>query len=136
MASIFSKIVDGKIPSYKVAENDYCLAFLDIFPLKEGHVLVIPKVEVDHLFDLDFNIYNELHSFSYKVAQAIRNTISSERVCVVVAGFEVPHAHIHLIPADSMEDINFNNPKLQMEVSRFEELANLISESFNQQNLL
>jgi histidine triad (HIT) family protein len=135
VASIFSKIVEGKIPCYKIAENEHCFAFLDIFPLKEGHVLVIPKVEVDHIFDLDLNEYEQLHSFAYKVAQAIRNTISSERICVVVAGFEVPHAHIHLIPADNMEDINFNNPKLQMEPSRFEELAKMISDSFSQIDL-
>lgn len=131
MASVFSKIVSGEIPCYKIAETDKFLAFLDIFPLKEGHTLVIPKKEVDHIFDLEANEYADLHAFAHQVAQAIRAAVPSERMGVVVAGFEVPHAHIHLIPADSMDEMNFSNPKLQIEAFRFEEIAAVIREQFN-----
>jgi histidine triad (HIT) family protein len=126
MASLFSKIVAGEIPCYKVAENDRYLAFLDIFPLTEGHTLVIPKKEVDHLFDLDEETYTGLQLFAREVAQAIRSAIPAERIGVVVAGFEVPHAHIHLIPVNEMQEMNFSNPKLKLSKERFEEIAMLI----------
>src|SRR5512133_1258669 len=113
MASIFSKIAAGEIPSYKVAEDDDYLAFLDIFPLTKGHVLVIPKKEVDYLFDLDAATYAGLMGFARKVALGIGKSIPCKRVGVVVLGLEVPHAHIHLVPLNSERDIDFSKPKKQ-----------------------
>src|ERR1700757_1761559 len=98
MPSIFSKIIAGQIPCYKVAENEFCIAFLDINPLKEGHTLIVPKKEVDDLFDLDNETYTHLLSFAKQVAVAAKAAIPCKRIGVVVLGFEVPHAHIHLIP--------------------------------------
>lgn len=131
MASVFSKIVAGEIPCYKVAETDKFLAFLDIAPLKRGHTLCIPKMEVDHLFDLDDETYAQLMSFSKKVSQAIQKTIPSQRIGMVVAGFDVPHAHIHLIPVNTMQDMNFSNPKLQIVKEEFEAIAQLIQMHYN-----
>lgn len=128
MASIFNKIVKGEIPSYKIAEDDNYYAFLDIFPLKKGHTLVIPKKEVDYIFDLDEKLLAGLHVFSKKVAKAIEQVIECKRVGVVVLGLEVPHAHIHLIPIDSEKDIEFSNPKLKLEKEEFEEIAQKIRE--------
>jgi len=112
MSSIFTKIIAGDIPSHKIAETDEFLAFLDINPLHTGHTLVIPKKEVDYLFDLDETTYSGLWSFSKKVSDAIRSTIACERIGVAVIGLEVPHAHIHLVPINNVEDINFSRPKL------------------------
>ncbi|GIV27681.1 MAG: HIT family protein [Bacteroidia bacterium] len=123
MASIFSKIVNGEIPSYKVAENEHFLAFLDIFPLTKGHTLVIPKKEVDYIFDLDDETYLGLMDFSKKVAIAIKKTIPCNRLSMQVIGLEVPHAHVHLIPINSMSDCNFANPKLQLSKEEFETIA-------------
>jgi histidine triad (HIT) family protein len=130
MPSIFTRIINGEIPCYKVAENDHCLAFLDIGPLKEGHTLVVPKKEVDDLFQLDDASYRELLMFTKKVAAAIQDTIACKRVCVSVLGFEVPHAHIHLIPANSESDPNFRNPKVNMSKEQFEQTAKKISAAF------
>ena len=113
MASIFSKIVKGEIPCYKVAEDENYLAFLDIFPLVTGHVLVIPKVEIDYLFDLDDQKYLGLMLFSKRVALALKKAIPCRKVGVVVLGLEVPHAHIHLVPMNTEGDINFSKPKLK-----------------------
>lgn len=113
MASLFSKIVAGEIPAHKVAEDESFLAFLDINPLVEGHVLVIPKKEEDYIFDLDDDTYNGLHAFAKRVAIAIRKAIPCKRVGVAVIGLEIPHVHIHLIPMNQMDDINFSRPKLQ-----------------------
>jgi histidine triad (HIT) family protein len=129
MPSIFSKIVAGEIPSYKVAENENFLAFLDIFPLAKGHVLVIPKKEVDYLFDLDKATYSGLMEFARKVAMAIGKTIPCKRVGVAVLGLEVPHAHIHLIPLNSEQDINFSNPKLKLTSEEFVSIADSISKA-------
>ncbi|HIR63035.1 MAG TPA: HIT family protein [Candidatus Coprenecus avistercoris] len=123
MASVFSKIVKGDIPSYKVAETDSCYAFLDINPLKEGHTLVIPKKEVDYLFDLDEQTYVELQLFARKVARAVRAAVPCKRVGVAVLGMEVPHAHIHLVPLDSEGDMDFRKTKLSLSGERFEALA-------------
>jgi histidine triad (HIT) family protein len=114
MASVFSKIVAGEIPSYKIAETENCLAFLDVFPLAKGHTLVIPKKEIDYLFDLDDNLFIELQLFSKKISTAIRKAIPCERIGVAVIGLEVPHAHIHLIPINNVGDINFSRPKLKL----------------------
>lgn len=131
MPSIFSKIIAGEIPCYKVAEDDNYLAFLDISPLKRGHTLCIPKKEVDHIFDLDAETYNGLMGFSYKVAKGIEATIDCKRIGVVVAGFEVPHTHVHLIPVDTMEEMEFSSPKLQLEKEEFMSIAGNISAKVN-----
>ncbi len=131
MPSIFSKIASDDIPSYKVAENSDYLAFLDIFPLAKGHVLVIPKKEVDYLFDLDKATYSGLMEFARKVALAIGKAIPCKRVGVAVLGLEVPHAHIHLIPLNSEQDINFSNPKLKLTSEEFIEIAENISKSLS-----
>src|ERR1700749_4468644 len=112
MSTIFSKIVAGEIPAYKVAESIDYLAFLDINPLAEGHVLVIPKKEVDYLFDLDDETYTGLQIFAKIVATGLRKAIPCKRIGVAVIGLEVPHAHIHLIPMNSVSDLNFSRPKL------------------------
>ena len=113
MASIFSKIVAGEIPSYKIAEDENYYAFLDINPLKKGHTLVIPKKQVDYIFDLEPNELSGLHAFSQKIAKALDKAIPCKRVAVIVLGLEVPHAHIHLIPMDSESDVHFSNPKIK-----------------------
>jgi len=113
MASIFSKIVSGEIPCYKIAETEEYLAFLDVFPLTAGHVLVIPKKETDNIFDLSNEEFAGLHLFSKIVADAIRQAIPCKKVGVAVIGLEVPHAHIHLVPINEVGDINFAKPKLK-----------------------
>lgn len=122
MASIFTKIVNGEIPCHKVAENDRFLAFLDIFPIRKGHTLVIPKKEVDYIFDLDDDLLSGLTLYSKKIASAIEKAIPCKRIGLAVAGLEVPHAHIHLIPMDTIGDIDFGQPKLNF---TSEELANI-----------
>ena len=112
MSSIFSKIVSGEIPSYKVAESNEFLAFLDVNPLAEGHVLVIPKQEVDYIFDLDDETYTGLQLFAKIVAEGLKEAIPCKKVGVAVIGLEVPHAHIHLIPMNRVDDLNFARPKL------------------------
>lgn len=114
MPSIFSKIVAGEIPCHKVAETEEFLAFLDVFPLSKGHTLVIPKQEVDYIFDLPDEQLAGLHVFAKKVAQAIDKVIACERVGVAVIGLEVPHAHIHLVPINTVGDINFSRPKMEL----------------------
>ncbi|GAB3501663.1 HIT family protein [Emticicia fontis] len=109
MPSIFSKIVAGEIPSHKIAETDEFLAFLDVFPCAIGHTLVIPKKEIDYLFDLDDDLYTGLMQFAKQIEPAIRKAIPCKRIGVAVIGLEVPHAHVHLIPMNSMGDMNFNN---------------------------
>lgn len=130
MASIFTKIVNGEIPAYKVAEDDHYLAFLDIFPLVKGHVLVIPKKEVDYLFDLDNEQYGGLNLFAKRVAEAIKRAVPCIKVGVAVLGLEVPHAHIHLIPINSEKDINFANPKLKLTAEEFTAIAEAIQKEF------
>lgn len=130
MAGIFSKIVDGQIPCYKIAEDENFLAFLDVSPLKKGHTLVIPKKEVDYIFDLDDQTYSGLMNFSKRVAGAIKKSISCKRISVHVIGLEVPHAHVHLIPINSMNDCNFANDKLKLSKEEFEEIAKNISSVF------
>ena len=129
MPSIFTKIINGDIPSYKIAEDDNCIAFLDVFPLKRGHILVVPKKEVDYIFDLDSQTYNELMVFSKTIAVALKKTISCKRVGLTVVGLEVPHAHIHLIPINSVNDMNFANEKLQLTSEEFSSIALQIKEN-------
>lgn len=128
MASIFSKIAAGEIPSYKVAEDNNYLAFLDIFPLAKGHVLVIPKKEVDYLFDLDQETYAGLMEFARKVAIAMNKAIPCKRIGVAVLGLEVPHAHVHLVPLNSERDIDFSKPKLQFSSEEFAAIARSIAD--------
>lgn len=122
MASIFSMIVQGKIPCYKVAENDNYLAFLDINPLSKGHTLVIPKIEVDYIFDLSDEQYEGLMKFAKLVAEHLKANIDCKRVGVAVLGLEVPHAHVHLIPMNSESDMNFKNDKLKLTEEQFIEI--------------
>lgn len=130
MASIFTRIINGEIPCYKVAENEHCLAFLDIAPLVEGHVLVVPKQEVDYLFDVTDPLYGQLMDFAREVAIAQRKVIACQRIGVAVIGLEVPHAHIHLIPMNSVSDMNFARPKLSLPQERMSAIAQRISEAF------
>lgn len=130
MASVFTKIVNGEIPSYKVAETEHCYAFLDISPLKEGHTLVIPKKEVDYLFDLDEALYTELMLFARKVAVAVRAAVPCKRVGVAVLGMEVPHAHIHLVPLETEGDLDFRKKKLELTPERFKETAASIAAEY------
>ena len=123
MPSIFSKIVKGEIPCYEVAENENCIAFLDIFPLAKGHTLVIPKKEIDYIFDMQSDEYIELWAFAQKVAKAQKKVIPCERIGVAVIGLEVPHAHIHLVPINGISDIDFSKPKLQFSKEEMEQVA-------------
>lgn len=126
MASIFTRIINGEIPCYKIAENERYIAFLDVFPLKKGHTLVVPKQEVDYLFDLDNSTYTGLMEFSKTIAAAIKKSHDCNRVSMQVIGLEVPHAHIHLIPINSMSDCNFSNEKLKLTKEEFEAIADKI----------
>lgn len=112
--TIFSKIIAGEIPSYRIAENEKCFAFLDIFPLVKGHTLVVPKVEVDNLFDLPSDYLGELMKFAQPIAKAIEKSFDCNRCGISVVGLEVPHAHIHLIPINSADDLNFTREKLKL----------------------
>lgn len=131
MDSIFTKIVKGEIPSYKVAENETCYAFLDINPLAKGHTLVIPKKQVDYLFDLDEESYVELHLFARKVAKAIGKAIPSIRVAEAVIGLDVPHAHIHLIPINSEADVDFRKERVKLTPEEFVQVAESIRKEFS-----
>jgi histidine triad (HIT) family protein len=126
MASVFSKIIKGEIPCYKIAEDDRYFAFLDINPLKAGHTLVVPKQETDYIFDLDDEQLTGLIIFSKRIAAAIKSVFPCNRIGIAVLGLEVPHAHIHLVPMDSMEDVNFRNPKLRFTPEEFREIAEKI----------
>ena len=128
MASIFTKIVNGEIPCYKIAEDDKYFAFLDIHPLSKGHLLVIPKVEIDYLFDLEDELLAGMMVFAKKIAVALKSAVPCKRIGVAVLGLEVPHAHIHLVPLQNESDINFSNPKLTFTQAEFEAVANSVKE--------
>lgn len=128
MASIFTKIINGEIPCYKVAEDENYFAFLDINPMSKGHVLVIPKVEVDYIFDLEDDQYEGLMRFSKKIASAIEKVVSCKRVGILVFGLEVPHAHVHLIPINDASDMDISRPKLKLEQAEFESISLQIRE--------
>ena len=130
MASVFTRIVNGEIHSYKVAETENCYAFLDISPLAEGHTLVIPKKEVDYLFDLDDQLYTELQLFAKEVAVALKKAVPCKRVGVAVLGMEVPHAHIHLVPLQSEGDMDFRKEKCSLTPERFEQIAKMIAQEY------
>lgn len=123
MASIFTKIINGEIPGFIVAEDENYIAFLDIMPLVKGHILVVPKKEVDYIFDLEDDLLTGLHLFAKKVAIAQKKVIPCERIGLAVIGLEVPHVHVHLVPLNTMDDINFSRPKLKLDVEELTGIA-------------
>jgi len=129
MSSIFTKIINGEIPAYKIAEDENFIAFLDAMPLVKGHTLVIPKKETDLIFDLESEVYKNLWAFAQKVAKQVKNAIPCVRVGVAVVGLEVPHAHIHLIPLNKVEDMNFKNERLKLSSEEYTEIQNSIINS-------
>lgn len=131
MSTIFSKIISGEIPSYKIAETDSCYAFLDISPLAKGHTLVVPKKEIDYIFDIDDDLHAELWQFAKKVSKAVKAAVPCKRIGVAVIGLEVPHAHIHLIPMNKVSDMNFAMPKLSFSKEEMEATAEVIRKKFN-----
>jgi len=124
--SIFSKIINGEIPSYKIAEDDNFIAFLDIFPLVKGHVLVVPKMATDKIFDLNARLLSELLVFAQPIAHAIESSFPCNRCGFSAIGLEVPHAHLHLVPIQSADDLNFTRPKLKLEPEEFKKIQELI----------
>jgi len=131
MSGLFARIASGEIPSYKIAEDERFFAFLDINPLAKGHTLVIPKQEIDYIFDIDEEMYKDLWQFAMKVAKAIKKTVPCIKVGVAVIGLEVPHAHIHLVPLNKMDDINFSRPKLTFPADEMKKLASDIAGDVN-----
>ncbi|MCY7408980.1 MAG: HIT family protein [Chitinophagales bacterium] len=123
MPSIFSKIINREIPANIIAEDEYCIAFLDVFPLVKGHVLIVPKKEIDYLFNLDDDLLQHLFLFSKKISIAIEKAIPCKRIGVAVIGLEVPHAHIHLVPLQTVDDINFTRPKLKIDNDELASIA-------------
>ncbi len=134
MASIFTKIVNGEIPSYKIAETEDYYAFLDINPLAKGHTLAIPKKEIDYLFDLEDDYYAGLMVFAKKVARAIEKVVPCKRMGMTVIGLEVPHAHVHLIPINTIYDMDFKQPKLKFSDEEFKQIAADIRKAFQEEN--
>lgn len=129
MSSIFTKIIAGEIPSYKIAEDEQYLAFLDAMPLVKGHTLVIPKNETDFIFDLENEDFKNLWSFAQTVAKKLEKAYPSQRIAVAVVGLEVPHAHIHLIPIEKMDDMNFKNERLKLSAEEYKEIQKTIINS-------
>ena len=127
MSTIFTKIISGEIPAYKIAEDEHHLAFLDVMPLVKGHTLVIPKKEVDLIFDLESEEFKNLWAFAQSVAKKIGAAVPCVRVGVAVVGLEVPHAHIHLVPMNSMQDLNFTNERLKLTPEEFQDIKNAIA---------
>ena len=129
MSTIFSKIISGEIPSYKIAEDEKHIAFLDAMPLVKGHTLVVPKKETDLIFDLESDDYKELWGFTQEIAKKIKKAVPCKRVGIAVVGLEVPHAHIHLIPINKESDMSLSNPRIKIEQFEFEEIAKKIREN-------
>ena len=130
MVSIFTRIINGEIPCYKIAEDEKCFAFLDISPLAKGHTLVVPKIETDYIFDIADNEHKYLWNYAKYVAHAVKAAIPCKRIGIAVIGLEVPHAHIHLIPMNKVSDMNFANPKLKVADNEMLEIAERIRSSF------
>ncbi len=130
MSSIFTKIINGEIPSYKIAEDDKFYAFLDIAPLAKGHTLVVPKQEIDYIFDIEDELLSQMHIFAKKVAKAIQAAIPCEKVGMAVIGLDVRHAHIHLVPLQEVGDLNFAKEKLQLEAEEMKQTSELIASKF------
>ena len=126
MESVFTKIIKKEIPAYIIEENEHFIAFLDVFPLALGHTLIVPKKQVDYIFDIDNNTYTELWIFAKKIAAKVEKAVLCKRIGIAVIGLEVPHAHIHLVPLNNVEDINFSRPKLKMEESELVAIQNKI----------
>jgi len=126
MSSIFTKIINGEIPSYKIAENELFYAFLDVFPLVKGHTLVVPKKEIDYIFDLEDDMLAEMNLFAKKIAKAVKSAIECKRIGIAVIGLEVPHAHIHLIPMNAVSDMDFSRPKLKLSEEEYKTIAEQI----------
>jgi histidine triad (HIT) family protein len=131
MKSIFSKIIAGEIPCYKIAENDHFIAFLDVFPLVKGHVLVVPKQEVDKVFDLSDALLSEMLVFAKPIAKAIEKSFDCKRCGISVIGLEVPHAHMHLVPLQSADDLNFTREKIKVDAEEMERIRTLIINQLN-----
>lgn len=132
MPTIFSKIIQGEIPSYKIAENEKFYSFLDIAPLTKGHTLVVPKIENDYIFDLDDQTLGELMIFSKKIALAIEKNINCKRIGMAVIGLDVPHTHVHLVPLNTIDDLDFSKERIQLTPDEFRQIASEISNTFNQ----
>lgn len=130
MASIFTKIISGEIPSYKIAEDDKFLAFLDVFPLVHGHVLVVPKKEIDYIFDIDDTDLSEMMIFAKGVAKALKKSVECKRIGIAVIGLEVPHAHIHLVPMNTANDVNFTQAKLKPSQEELSSMADKIRSNY------
>ncbi|MCC6754693.1 MAG: HIT family protein [Saprospiraceae bacterium] len=130
MASLFTRIIQGEIPCYGLGESEHCFSFLDIRPLVKGHALVVPKREIDYLFDVPDDLLTEMMLFSKRMALAIREVVPCQRIGVSVIGLEVPHAHIHLVPLQRMDDLNFGNPRLSFTPEEYQKLAEAISAAF------
>ncbi len=122
MASIFTKIINGEIPAYKIAEDENFIAFLDVYPIAKGHTLIVPKVEIDYIFDLEDETIAGMHIFAKKVAKALEKAVPCIRIGTMVAGLEVPHAHLHLIPMNKITDLSFEHPKLKFTEEEFKEI--------------
>lgn len=133
MASIFTKIINGEIPSYKIAEDDKFYAFLDIAPLAKGHTLVVPKQEIDYIFDIEDDLLAQMHIFSKKVAKAIQSAIPCEKVGMAVIGLDVRHAHIHLVPLQEVGDLNFAKEKLKLSSDEMKQTSELIASKYKNQ---
>ena len=128
MAGIFARIASGELSSYKIAEDEFFFAFLDVNPLVKGHTLIIPKKEINYIFNMDDHLYAEFHLFAKRIAVALKKAIPCKRIGIAVIGLEVPHAHIHLVPLNTMEDINFSRSKIKLSEEEFIEIAdNIIS---------
>ena len=130
MSTIFTKIINGDIPSHKIAETDKFLAFLDVFPLVHGHILVVPKQETDYIFDIEDADLKEMMVFAKKVAKVLKKAVPCERIGVAVIGLEVPHAHVHLVPMNTADDLNFTKPKLKVTEEELAQMAESIKSKF------
>ncbi|MDG1517873.1 MAG: HIT family protein [Flavobacteriales bacterium] len=127
MGTIFTKIINGEVPCYKITETDDCIAFLDIMPLAKGHVLIIPKKEVNNYFDLEDDLFQKVNALAKKVSKAIKKSVDCTRVGVAVIGLEVPHAHVHLVPINKLSDLDFTKKRVELTPEEFQELADKIS---------
>ncbi len=130
MSTIFTKIINGEIPCHKIAETDEFIAFLDINPLVMGHTLVIPKAEIDYIFDLEDNVLTGLNLFAKRVAKAVEKSVECKRIGVAVIGLEVPHTHVHLVPLNAIGDLNFSNPKLNPSQEDLTDIAEIIRQNY------
>ena len=127
MATVFTKIINGEVPCYKITETEDCIAFLDIMPLAKGHVLIIPKKEVNNYFDLEDDLFQKVNALAKKVSKAIKKSVECTRVGVAVIGLEVPHAHVHLVPINKLSDLDFTKKRVELTPEEFQELAGIIS---------